>query len=75
MRNCGGGVCVSWGVSESECLVSCRLRHCSIQEKGGEREREREQQTRSVGRGGQKEKETEREEKGGESMNVCLVTI
>lgn len=27
------------------------------------------------GEGGHKEKETEREEKGGESMNVCLVTI
>lgn len=63
MRNCGGGVCVSWGVSESECLVSCRLRHCSIQEKGGERERERATDTK-CGEGGHKEKETEREEKG-----------
>lgn len=65
MRNCGGGVCVSWGVSKSECLVSCRLRHCSIQEKGGEREREREQQTRSVGRGDTKKKR-QRERKRGE---------
>lgn len=65
MRNCGGGVCVSWGISESECLVSCRLRHCSIQEKGGEREREREQQTRSVGRGDRKKKR-QRERKRGE---------
>lgn len=69
MRNCGGGggggVCVRWGVSKRECLMSCRLRHCSIQARGGERERARETK---CGEGGHKEKETE-------SINVCLVTI
>lgn len=73
MRNCGGGVCVRWGVSKNECPMSCRLKHCSIQERGGERERE--SNRHKVWGGGTQRKRDREREKGGESMNVYLVTI
>lgn len=62
-------VCVSWGVSKSECLVSCRLRHCSIQEKGGERERE---SNRHEVWGGGTQRKRDRERGKGGRKHECL---